>query len=114
VAVDGTKRNGKKNCDAALVTALAAGGSAAGAATHAQCSERTVRRRLQDAAFRAQVDAARADLVSQTVGRLSALGTLATEALQVAVKSGDTKERLTAAKVILEYQYRGTTLDALL
>jgi hypothetical protein len=28
--------DGKKNCDAALITALAAGGSVAGAATHAK------------------------------------------------------------------------------
>jgi hypothetical protein len=73
--------SGKRNCDDALVAALAAGGNVAAAAKHASISERTVRRRLEDPAFRAKVDEARAELVRAAVGRLSAVGVLAVDKL---------------------------------
>jgi hypothetical protein len=99
--------------DAALVTALAAGGSLAAAAAHAGCSERTVYRRLQDPAFKAAVEQARADMVQQAVGQLSALGGLATQALQGLLKDEAGSVRLGAARTILEHLFRGAQLDNL-
>jgi hypothetical protein len=49
VAANGRKR-GRKNVDAALIMALAAGGSVPAVAAHAGCGARTAYRRLQDPA----------------------------------------------------------------
>jgi hypothetical protein len=61
----------RKSANSVLVTALAAGAKIADAATRAGVSERTVFRRLQDPDFQAQVQAARAAMVSEAVGILS-------------------------------------------
>src|SRR4051794_31695937 len=74
---EGASVAGKRNCDDALILALAAGASTTAAAEQARVSDRLVRRRLEEPPFRAKVDAARAELVSRAVGRLSAVGVLA-------------------------------------
>jgi hypothetical protein len=112
VAANGRKR-GRKNVEAALVTALAAGGSPAAAAAHAGCCERTVYRWLEDPAFRRKVEAARADMVQQAVGQLSALGGMATQALQGLLKDPAGAVRLGAARTILEHLFHGAQLDNL-
>jgi hypothetical protein len=98
----------KKNIDDAVLMTLAAGGSAAAAATQARCSEKTVRRRLLDPAFRQRVDEARAKMVSDAVGRLSVIGTLAADVLHGLLSSGTERVRLLAARSALELMLRGT------
>jgi hypothetical protein len=98
----------KKNIDDAVLLALAAGGSPAAAAQQAHCSERTVRRRLQDPAFRQRVEEARAKLVSDAVGRLSIIGTLAADVLHGLLSSSTERIRLLAARSALELMLRGT------
>src|SRR5262249_7015841 len=66
-----------------------------------------------DLAFRQAVEAARADLVQRTVGKLSALGGLATEALQGLLKDEAGAVRLGAARTVLEHLFRGAQLDNL-
>src|SRR5439155_5083923 len=87
---------------------------AATAAQHADVCERTVRRRLEDAAFRARVDDARAELVRQTVGRLAAIGTLAGSTLHgllaAEVPAG---VRLGASRAVLEFMFRGHEVETL-
>jgi hypothetical protein len=107
------RKNGRKGLDAALVTALAAGGSLAAVAAHAGCSERTVYRRLQEPEFKARVQQARADMVGQAVGQLSALGGMATQALQGLLKDQAGAVRLGAARTVLEYLFRSAHVDAL-
>ncbi|SRR6266545_6995211 len=53
--------------DAALIAALAAGATQAEAASRSSVSERTVRRRWAEPAFRARVDAVQAELVSEAL-----------------------------------------------
>jgi hypothetical protein len=112
VAQNGTKK-GRKGVEVALIAALAAGGSVPAAAAHAGCSLRTAYRRLEDPAFRQAVEAARADLVQQTVGRLSALGVLAAEGLQDLLKSPLPGVKLGAVRTALEHLFRGAMHDNL-
>jgi hypothetical protein len=106
--------SGKKNCDGAIVTALAAGGNVASAARHAGVHERTVERRLKDPAFRARVDEARAEMVRAAVGRLAAVGTLAASRLQDLVDNAKSETvRLGAARAILEFMFRGAEVEVL-
>jgi hypothetical protein len=97
----------KRSADDALVVALAGGAGAAQAAAQAEVSARTVRRRLQDPAFRARVDEARAELVRQAVGKLAEAGALAGETLAELVKDAPPAVRLGAARGILEFMFRG-------
>jgi hypothetical protein len=106
-------RPGQRNVDEALVTALAGGASAAAAAAKAEVSARTVRRRLGDPAFRAQVDEARAELVRQAVGKLADVGALAGETLADLVREGTGTVKLGAARSILEFMFRGHEVDTL-
>src|SRR5262245_10731246 len=93
--------------------ALAAGGSVPAAAAHAACGERTAYRRLQDPTFKAAVEAARSDLVQQAVGRLSALGPIAAEALQALLKNESPRVKLGAAKVTLDHLFRNAQVESL-
>jgi hypothetical protein len=106
--------SGKKHCDEAIVAALAAGGNVAAAARHARVSERTVHRRLEDPAFRAKVDEARTELVRAVVGRLAAIGVLATTRLQNLVDNARSETvQLGAARAVLEFLFRGHEQDTL-
>src|SRR5262249_41917605 len=96
--------------DEALVLALASGVAVPDAAARANVSERTAYRRLADPAFRARVDRARAGMVEQAIGRLSALGTESAEALRQLVAGGDgvsAAVRLGAARAALEFLFKG-------
>jgi hypothetical protein len=105
---------GKKHCDESLITALASGASVPAAAAHAGICQKTVRRRLADAAFRAKVDEARAALVSAAVGRLSAVGVLAVDKVhELASNARSETVQLGAARTALEFMFRGTEVDVL-
>jgi hypothetical protein len=105
--------SGKKNCDDAIVTALAAGGNVASAARHAGVHERTVERRLKDPAFRARVDEARAEMVRAAVGRLAAVGALAADKLHALLGAKAESVQLGAARSILDYMLRGAEIEVL-
>ena len=63
-----------KGADRALLQALACGATDEHAARKAGMSERTAYRRLDDPAFRAQLDQLRADMVERTAGLLTGAG----------------------------------------
>jgi hypothetical protein len=94
--------SGRSGGEGALIAALAAGAAYADAAKHAGVSERTVRRRLDDPAFKREVGAARDAMVSQAVARLSAATTAAVDALRALLDSPLDFARLAAARNILE------------
>ena len=84
------------------MAALAGGATYEDAAERAGVSERTVRRRLDDPAFRHRVDAARAEMLSRAVARLTGASVEAVEALRGLLGSGQDFARLGAARAILE------------
>lgn len=93
----------KKKADAVLVLALACGATPESAAQKAGVSVRTVFRRQADPAFRAQVNAVRADLVRRaaslfTAASMPAIKTITT--LQESAKSEAV--RLGAARATIE------------
>ncbi len=105
---------GKRNCDEALILALAGGADVAGAARKAGVSERTVRRRLEGADFRARVDGVRSELVRQAVGKLAEAGGLASSNLRALEDSAKSEAvRLGACRAVLEFMFRGHELDTL-
>jgi hypothetical protein len=102
---------GKKDVDDALQLALAAGGSVAAAARQANCSEKTVRRRLSDPRFRDAVRQMRADLVTKAVGRLAAMGVKAADGLNALMDNAKREQtRLGACRATLDFLFRGTEL----
>jgi hypothetical protein len=94
--------HGRKNADAALVLALAAGNTAADAARQANVSERTAFRRLADPGFRRRVTEARADMITRGLGKLAAGMASAADTLRKLLTSGTGPVQLNAARVILE------------
>jgi hypothetical protein len=98
---------GRKDVDEALLLAFAGGAGPPAAASRAGCGEKTARRRLADPAFRARVSAARAQMVSDAVGRLSAVGVLAGDTLRALLGEENPQIRLGAARAALEYMLRG-------
>lgn len=91
----------RRNADALLVSALAAGLSQPAAGRHAGVSERTVRRRLEDAQFAANVDRARAAVVDHTSAQLLGATELAVAALRDLVESAPPAVRVRAALGLL-------------
>lgn len=85
-----------------LVAALAAGATHKDAADQAGVSERTVRRRLDDPAFRRQVDDARAEMLTQAVAMLTHASVKAVRTLEELLASPIDFARLAAARAILE------------
>jgi hypothetical protein len=92
----------RRNADAALVAALACGGTVEASAKAAGVSVPTVRRRLAEPEFRKAVDEARAEAVSRAVARLSATATLAADTLRELLKAKSEAVRLGASRAVLE------------
>jgi hypothetical protein len=100
--------HGRKDTDEAILLALAAGGSTATAAEKGNCSERTVRRRLADPAFRQRISAMRSQLMAETIGRLATLGKRAADELDRLLLSGENDNiKLGAARAVLTYMLQG-------
>jgi hypothetical protein len=99
----------RKSADDALALALASGSTVQAAAQQVGISDRTAYRRLEDPAFRARVDQARDEMLRQTIGRLSALGTEAVTALVTLMKSADSTDaiKLGAVRTALDNLFRG-------
>ncbi len=83
------------------VVALAAGASAAEAARQSGLSERTIRRRLEDPTFRAEVTAARAVLLERATGQLAGGATEAVVALRRLLTDKNGAVAVAAARSIL-------------
>src|ERR1700683_4898153 len=100
--------NSKRTADQALLQALACGATVEIAARKAGVAERTVYRRLTDAAFKARLMESRADMVQRTAGLLTGAGMSSVKTLvdlqhDVAVAAG---VRRRAARDVLEMGLR--------
>lgn len=93
--------SGRSGADAVLIAALAAGATYEAAAEQAGVSERTVRRRLEDEAFRNELAEARADMIAQTTAQLTAASTEAVATLRALLSSDLDFVKLAAARAIL-------------
>ena len=97
----------RSGADGTLVAALAGGKTVQDAAASAGVAERTVYRRLDEPAFRTQVDKARRELIAQAVARLSASATDAADTLKALLgKDTPPAVRLGAARSILDVGLR--------
>ena len=72
------------------------------AAARAEIGERTLRRWLDDPAFRAAYTDASRQLLAEAVGRLRAVAGEAVETLRAALSDGLTSNRIRAATVLLD------------
>jgi hypothetical protein len=100
--------NDRSEADVVLAAALAGGATVARAAEEAKVSERTVYRRLEEAAFCQLVAQLRARMVGRAVGRLSRDGTLAVRVLRtLALKAESEGVRHSAARTLLEFAFKG-------
>ena len=106
MTVRGT-HSGRSSADALLIAALAAGRTAGEAATLADVSERTVRRRLANEQFCERLAEARAELVARATARASGQAVGAVDTLvELTAHGGPPAVRLGAAKAIIEYGIR--------
>jgi predicted lipid-binding transport protein (Tim44 family) len=92
---------GKKQ-DGPLIAALAAGSTVAQAAQRADCSVRTVARRLACPAFRQAVADAQREVVARATARLAGASTAAATTLRRLLRSGDERVQLSAAQAVLK------------
>ena len=93
----------KRKADAALVLALACGASAENAAQKAGLGLRTVRRRLAEPGFRAQVTELRAEMTRRLAGMLTAAGVGSVKTFTTLQDSAVSESvRLGAARAIVE------------
>jgi hypothetical protein len=98
--------HGRKD-DEAIIFAMAAGATVAGAAEHAKVSEKTVRRRLANPDFRRRVAEARSEMLVRAVGRLSIAGVQTVDDL-IALRSASSESvRLGACRALLEFLFKG-------
>lgn len=89
--------------DDLLIAALARGATQARAAQESGCSERTVRRRLEDENFRARVQAAREEPLQRATGALAAGAPSAVNTLLKLMTSAKNESvRLGAAKALFD------------
>jgi hypothetical protein len=103
-----TANDGK---NAALIGALASGGSLAEAARRAHCSESTVARRLRDPVFQQQVADARRAVLAQALGILTDAATAAAQTLRALLDADADSIRLGAARAILDAAKQHVELD---
>jgi hypothetical protein len=100
----------RSGADVALIAALASGLTVQDAATQAHVSERTARRRLEDATFRRQVADARAAVLERAIGRLVDATTDAADTLRSLLKADSESVRHAAAKTLIESASKGLEL----
>lgn len=99
--------NSRRNRDPAVI-ALAGGATHRDAAKAAGVHERSIRRWLDDPAFREAIDQARGQILETALGRLSDLCTRATEVFRELMDDADTPAsvRLGAARAVFEHTVR--------
>jgi hypothetical protein len=107
MATHGTRSHG----EARLIAALLEGRPVHEAAHAAGLSETTAHRRLRDAAFRAQLAAARQAALSAAILRLvAATGTAADELVRLTTAATQESIRLASARSVLDFALKGTEL----
>jgi hypothetical protein len=92
----------RRNADARIIAALAGGATREDAARQAGVGVATVYRRLTEPGFRAAVQQARGEMVSQSVGTLARIASAAAITLGLLLKAESESVRLGAARAILE------------
>jgi len=97
---------GRSGADETLVTLLASGVTRQQAAQSAGVGERTVYRRLEDPAFRAKIEEARADMLARTSAMLTAAGAAAAGTLVRLLRAESDAIKLAAAVRIIELGVR--------
>jgi beta-lactamase class A len=96
-------QRGRRNADHKLLMALACGATVESAARQAGVSESTAHRRMEDAAFRQQWQALRADMMQRTAGAMTAASTESVRTLlELQKPSAPPAVRLGAARSVLE------------
>jgi hypothetical protein len=93
---------GRKNADDTLVLALACGKSVSDAAKTGGVSERSVYRRLDDPAFRKQIQSLRAEMLGQALGRMVDGMTDAADVLRTLLNAKSESVSLGACRALLE------------
>jgi hypothetical protein len=93
---------GRKNADATLAAALAAGLTVDAAATRAGVSQRTAHRRLAEPDFRRRVAELRGGMVERALGRAARGMSAAADRLRRLLKAKSESVQLGAAKALLE------------
>ena len=108
-------KKGKSRRDGVLVASLVTGASRQAAAETAQCSVRTVGRRLEDKGFQRALNDARKALFDEVLGRTVHHATRSADVLAAIRDDPDTKAgvRVTAAKVLLQEASRYRELSEL-
>jgi hypothetical protein len=94
--------SGRGNADTRLIAAIASGATNEAAAVQAGVSVRTVSRRLQEPAFKARVDTARAALIVRALSILTDASTGAATTLCELLDSDRPTVRLGAARTVLD------------
>jgi hypothetical protein len=97
---------GPKGIDELLIQALLVGGSPEMCAKHAQCSTKTVYRRLRNPEFAARLADERGLLISRTADRLTTFALSAVSKLNDLMGSDDETVALRAANSLLEHATR--------
>jgi hypothetical protein len=93
---------GRFNAVSAVIAALSTGATHEEAAGHGKVSERTIRRWLTKPAFKRRLNAARAQLLESTIGKLSGKMMRAVETLEALLDAESETVRLGAARSIIE------------
>ena len=98
--------NRRAVADEIIISAIAAGASYSEAADLASVSERTVRRRMSEVAFGAEVARHRSERVNVITGRLAQLSEVALDVLEGALDTESVSLRLKAAEMVLSLSRR--------
>ena len=94
----------RHNRDRIIIEALARGEGQTSAATLAGCSVSTIRRRLDDAEFRARVEKFRAEMLDAAAGKLGSTVVKAVSTLESLLSSETPPAvRMASAKAIVEF-----------
>ena len=96
---------GRGNCDAKLLAVLSAGCTIADAAKQTGLSERTICRRLDDQAFRLELERLKDEAISCAVSRLADASISAVDTLKKLLTGQSETVALGAARAILELGY---------
>jgi hypothetical protein len=100
-------RRKKRNADQALILVLACGATVESAARKCSVSESTVYRRLQEPAFKRQVQNVRGEMLQRTSGALAASSMEAVKALLQLLTGGKNEMvRLGAGRAVLDHSVK--------
>jgi hypothetical protein len=107
------KRGRPRDVDSQLLQALLVGASPAGAARFANCSLKTVYRRLATPAFQKRLADERARVLAGVIDRLISFGAHAADTLNELLDSRNDAIRLGAARTLVEIMAQRQLIDGL-